>query len=193
MLVKIIDGKPVEYNVTLLRRDNPQVSFPVLIGPDNLAEFGVYEADIVDAAPTRFHTPGDISAEIVNGRAVVTREWIAPDLASVKALATHELSVRRDAKIEAGFDFNGVTVPCDDKSIGRYTAAYVLARDNPGLTRQWKMPHGFVTLNADQLIALASGAAAFVQSCFDAQAEHLAEIEAAKTVEEIEAILAAAV
>lgn len=192
MLVKITDGKPVPYSITALRRDNPQVSFPASLGPENLAEFGVYEADIVDAAPSRFHSEASKVALIQNGRALVSREWKVTPLADAKAQAVAELSRIRDAKIERGFPFEGVTAPCDDKSIGRYTAAYVLAKDNPDMKRNWKLPTGFVELGADQLMTLATAAADFVQTCFDEQKAHVAAVEAAKTVEEIEAVLSAA-
>jgi len=190
MLIKITDGAPVDYSIRQLRCDNPQVSFPAEIGAKQLAEFGVYEADIADAAPTQFHEAGKQSAVIIDGKAVITREWTAPDLASIKARAVSELSRRRDARIESGFDFGGVTAPCDDKSIGRYTAAYVLASGNPDMKLNWKLPNGFVELDATQIKAMAAAAVAFVQECFNTQKGQMDLIDAAETVEEVEAILA---
>ncbi|MBX9758700.1 MAG: hypothetical protein K2Y29_07965, partial [Beijerinckiaceae bacterium] len=42
MYVRIIDGEPVAYNLTALRRDNPQVSFPAEMPAERLAEYDVY-------------------------------------------------------------------------------------------------------------------------------------------------------
>jgi hypothetical protein len=45
-----------------------------------------------------------------------------------------------------------------------------------------------VTLNAEQLISLATTLDAYVQACFDREGEIAAQIDAATTVAEIEAI-----
>lgn len=192
MYVKIVDGVPVQYNIATLRRENPQVSFPANPPKELLAEFGVYEAEVADEAPSRFHTESRKLALVSNGRALISREWDVTPLADAKARAVSILSDIRRRKIDAGFDFGGVTVPCDAESQRVYTAAYVLANDFPDMTRKWKMPTGFVELNADQIKAMAKAASDYVQSCFDAQAVQAAAVEAAKTVEEIEAVLSAA-
>jgi len=42
MYIRLIDGIPARYSITDLRRDNPQVSFPVKIPDATLAEYDVY-------------------------------------------------------------------------------------------------------------------------------------------------------
>lgn len=50
MYIKIINGIPHPYSIYQLRQDNPQVSFPIDIPQDTLAEYGVFPL-IVQAAP----------------------------------------------------------------------------------------------------------------------------------------------
>lgn len=192
MLVKIIDGSPVSYSIRQLRADNPQVSFPREMGADELAKWDVYEAEYADAAQTRFHTEIARLALVKDGKALITREWLAPELATIKARAVSELSMHRRAKIDAGFAYNGMNVPCDAESQRSYTAAYVLANDFPDTVRKWKLPSGFVELDAAAIKAIAKAAADYVQACFDEQAALVAQVDAATDAEGVEAVLVAA-
>jgi hypothetical protein len=192
MLVKVTDGVPTPYSYTQLRRDNPQVSFPKEPPPELLKEYGVYESEVLAESPTEFHEEGTATVSIVDGKAVIDKRWTPIDLAAAKAKAVEKLSALRRAKIDAGFDFGGLTVPCDDESQRVYTAAYVLAKDFPDMKRKWKMPSGFVELGATELQQLAILASQHVQACFDWQAEQAALVEATKDVAEIDAILKAA-
>jgi hypothetical protein len=53
---------------------------------------------------------------------------------------------------------------------------------------QWKTGAGFVTLTAAQVIAAAQAVRAHVQACFDHEADVAAEIDAAETLAELQAI-----
>lgn len=192
MLVKITDGVPVPYSYTQLRRDNPQVSFPKEPSPELLKEYDVYWSEQAVEKPTEFHVEGTPTVTIVDDKAVIDKKWTPIDLAAAKAKAVEKLSELRRAKIDAGFDFGGVIVPCDDESQRVYTGAYVLAKDFPDMKRKWKMPTGFIELGATELQQLALLASQHVQAQFDWQAEQVALVETAKNVTEIDAILKAA-
>jgi hypothetical protein len=74
MLVKIIDGVPVEYSVRQLRRDNPQVSFPAEISADTLAEYDVFYVAEVAAPPVEENERAVPSAPALIG-GVWTQQW----------------------------------------------------------------------------------------------------------------------
>ena len=42
MLVKIVDGNPVPYTVSKLKKENPNISFPAQVSEDLLASYDVY-------------------------------------------------------------------------------------------------------------------------------------------------------
>ena len=54
---------------------------------------------------------------------------------------------------------------------------------------RWKTESGFVELTAPQILAIADAVRAHVQSCFDHESELVALVDAAETVEAVEAIV----
>jgi hypothetical protein len=65
-------------------------------------------------------------------------------------------------------------------------AARIIAKEDAGYTVNWKLPSGFVTLDAATIIALADAMRAHVQKCFDAEESVLATVNEYLTVQEIQ-------
>ena len=80
-----------------------------------------------------------------------------------------------------------LTIYMDRGSRGEYAKALTLATDE--YSASWKFPEGFVTLNKTDLQTIVNEVAAYVQSCFDAEAEKAVEINSKTTVEELRSIV----
>jgi hypothetical protein len=106
------------------------------------------------------------------------QEVLAPYgmFADLKAYAA---SVRY-SKETAGTSIGGVAYPSDRETQAKLTAAALFAQVDPTRTFQWKLADGTFTpsMSASQMVALASSVAAFVNSCFVAEASVIAGINA---------------
>lgn len=97
-----------------------------------------------------------------------------------------EMSVERDRKI-ASFTFSGMSIALDAVTRANLTAAVV------GLDRcadvdaiEWSLGEGhFVTLQREDVLALADAAFRYVQACFAAHKLIADEIKAAETIDDV--------
>lgn len=85
----------------------------------------------------------------------------------------------RFSKEIAGVTVDGHVYPSDRDSQPKFTAAVVMAQINTSATFNWKLDDGaFVTLDAAQLVAVASAIGAYVQRCFSKEASVKTMIDA---------------
>ena len=111
-----------------------------------------------------------------------------PTLEELKTLKAAQIAAARYEEECAGITIQGVEIATDRDSQGLILGAVVQAQTTPGYTVNWKTKQGFVTLSAEQIIAIATAVRAHVQACFDREAYYLTQIEAATTPEELEAM-----
>ena len=91
--------------------------------------------------------------------------------------------------VETGGTTIGETfVNTDRDTQSKLIAARILAKEDPAYTIRWKLPTGFVTLDAPTLIAIADGVRAHVQAAFDREDELTTAINAATTHDALDAI-----
>lgn len=93
------------------------------------------------------------------------------------------IASRRYAAETAGITVNGMRLPTDRDSQALVTGAALAAVIDPAYSCQWKTVEGFITLGAQQIIALASAMRAHVQACFDREAALLATLQDGEFVE----------
>ena len=95
----------------------------------------------------------------------------------------------RDKHIASGISVSGVHVHTDDLSQQRLVGAALAATIDPETTINWKMSDGqFATLSGTQIIGIAQAVRDHVQAAFDTEAMLRAQINAAETIEEIDAV-----
>jgi hypothetical protein len=111
---------------------------------------------------------------------VVVREvvpWSAEEIAEHKAQRRAEMAqqiaARRWQAEVAGIDVGGMRIDTGRDSQALITGAAVSAMLDPDYSVRWRTAAGFVDLNAEQIIGLASTVRAHVQACFDREAELL--------------------
>jgi len=110
-------------------------------------------------------------------------------LAELKSRKADVLAAKRWEIETGGTVFNGFPVGTDPESQTKYIGAVVGAQIDPNVSVKWKMSDGtFVQLNAQAIVGLAMTVRAHVQACFDREAVLRAEIDAAQTAEELDAI-----
>lgn len=85
----------------------------------------------------------------------------------------------------AGITLDGKQIETGRDSQALITGAALASVLDPEYSCQWKTPAGFVQLNSEQIIGVASAVRAHVQACFDREAELLAEIDAGTYSEEM--------
>ena len=106
-------------------------------------------------------------------------------LAEAQAEKKGELAAARWTAETGGVD----GIRTDRESQAMITGAALKAMQDSEYTCKWKTETGFVTLTAPQILAVANAVRAHVQDCFDHEAELLALVEAAETMEDLEGIV----
>ena len=110
------------------------------------------------------------------------------DLERLKEMKTEELAAERWKAETGGTVINGIQIATDDRSQAKITGAALQATIDPGYICQWKTDTGFIDLNAQLIMAIATAVRQFVQSCFDREAVLNALVTKAATAEEVMAI-----
>ena len=104
-----------------------------------------------------------------SGRWAVTAVGPALDWASM-------IAARRYTAETAGITIQGMPIDTGRDSQGLITGAAVQAIIDPAYSLHWKTSAGFVELTGAQIIGVASAVRAYVQGCFDREAELLGAV-----------------
>ncbi|MFI8643896.1 DUF4376 domain-containing protein [Pseudomonas iridis] len=104
--------------------------------------------------------------------AMTTAEKAARDSA-IAAEWAGRIAARRFQAETGGVTVQGIPVNTERDSQALLTGAAFAASLDPNYQIKWKAATGFVELNRDQVIGLASQVRAFVQACFNREAELL--------------------
>ena len=167
------------------------------LSASQLAEIGVYP---VEGTPPEYDpsTQRLVGPTLEFDRDHVTATWtveslsteeIAEILAAAKTAKKAEIAANRYAAEIAGVTVGGVVVRTDRESQALITGAALKATQDGTYSCTWKAESGFVTLDASTIIAVADAVRTHVQTCFDAEAAKCALIDAAQTVEDVEAVV----
>ena len=105
----------------------------------------------------------------------------------MKDATRSEIAHARWAEETGGISLQGMTIRTDRESQGMITGAALKALQDAEYVCSWKTDAGFVELSAPQILAIADAVRAHVQACFDHERALLAIIDAAETVEDLEA------
>ena len=118
----------------------------------------------------------------------LTPEELAVALEGAKVGKLQEIaSARYDAEV-AGITVAGATIRTDRESQAMITGAALKAIQDTAYICTWKGESGWVTLTAQQILGIADAVRAHVQGCFNREAGLAAQVQAAETVEAVQAI-----
>ena len=111
-----------------------------------------------------------------------------PTLAEAKAQKLQEIAWARLQAEIGGVTVAGATIRTDRESQAMITGAALKAIQDTAYICTWKGEPGWVTLTAQQVLGIADAVRAHVQGCFDREAGLAAQVQAAETVEAVQAI-----
>ena len=142
------------------------------------AEHGLLTERFDGARPdARFYTSVE-QREVIDTEVVVTYAARPHGVATLKAVKLEEAAQKRYEIEVGGVDVSGVTIPTDRESQTKWVAVRTIAKEDADYVVQWKTPGGWVTLDAQQIIAIADAVQSHVQSAFDWEAAHSDAINA---------------
>ena len=173
---------------TLLPRRDPQ-ELPILIDEDT---YITSAAIVIPPHNERIETYHGPYWNFENkDLAVGTYEIKYKTLGSIRELLTNEAAAERYRREVAGTKttIQDLEVTLDTSRDGRnvFIQKYTLMGEND--TVNWKFPEGWLTLTKVELGAAVSAGAAHIQGSFDWEKAKIEEIEAAETVEVLDAIV----
>jgi len=101
-------------------------------------------------------------------------EPAAPDEAALRRV----ISTRRFLAETKGVEVDGIMYATSRDSQALMSNVVHAAMLDNSYCCNWKTLEGFIELNAEQILAIASGVRAHIQACFDREAELLAHLDA---------------
>jgi hypothetical protein len=173
---------------TLLPRRDPQ-TLPIVIDEDT---YITNAAIVIPPHNERIETYHGPYWNFENkDLAVGTYEIKYKTLGSIRELLRNEAAAERYRREVAGTKttIQDLEVTLDTSRDGRniFLQKYTLMGENDVVN--WKFPEGWLTLTKAELGAAVSAGAAHIQGAFDWEKAKIEEIEAADTVEELDAIV----
>lgn len=110
-------------------------------------------------------------------------------LERAKAEKLAELAADRYAREVGGITIGGASIKTDRESQGTVTGAFISLSQGLATSIDWKADNGqWVKLTAAEITPIAQAVVAHVQACFTAEAQLAAEVNAATTIEAVQAI-----
>jgi len=126
------------------------------------------------------------AGEVLPDLVPMTADEIAAHLAPPAVSTTDLIAARRFIAEVAGIAVAGVPVYTDRTTQNKLTAAAFRALRNPEYTVDWKCTNGsFITLNAEQITAIADAVGDYVQACYTREGELVAAFNDGTFTEEM--------
>ena len=114
-------------------------------------------------------------------------EWIL-DIEQLKAKKIAELADARWREEVEGYMYNGHEFHSDRESQDRFFQAYMASLSDPNFTATWKTKDGWLEMNAEDFVELYNNFWEFLQGLYQKEKALQEQVEAATTIEELEAI-----
>jgi len=110
------------------------------------------------------------------------------DISSLKRGKLHELAYLRWQEETNGYMYNGHEFHSDRESQDRIFQAYMASLSDPNFAATWKTKTGWLEMTASDFITLYNEFYVFLQNLYQKEKNLQEQIEAATTIEELEAI-----
>lgn len=133
--------------------------------------------------------PDDATHIINNEPVTIVPEVVPPTLEEAKALKLAELATARYREETGGIIVGGVTIATDRESQAMLTGAYVSLKQGLVEAVNWKGDDGWVPSTLAEIEPIAQAVGQHVQACFTREKGLAAQVTAATTAEEVNAIV----
>jgi hypothetical protein len=114
-------------------------------------------------------------------------KWVI-DIEKLKAEKIAELADARWSEETGGYVYNGHEFHSDRESQDRVFQAYMASLGNPNFTATWKTKTGWLEMTASDFITLYNEFQAFLQGLYQKEKALQEQVQAAATIEEVEAV-----
>ena len=114
-------------------------------------------------------------------------KWVI-DIEQLKTRKIAELADARWREETAGFMYNGYEFHSDRESQDRFFQAYMASLSDPNFTVTWKTKDGWLDMTASDFITLYNEFQTFLQGLYQKEKVLQEQVEAATTIEELNAI-----
>jgi len=114
-------------------------------------------------------------------------KWVI-DIEKLKAEKIAELADARWSEETGGYVYNGHEFHSDRESQDRFFQAYMASLADPTFTVIWKTKNGWLEMNALDFVTLYNEFQAFLQGLYQQEKALQEQVEAATTIEELEAV-----
>lgn len=115
--------------------------------------------------------------DVIENDGVYSSTWDVSYIDLTKEQRAELITDKRYWVEVGGITANGVNVPTDRDTRRELTAIYVKAKEDEDLSVRFKMPYGWVTLTATEIISVSDVVYAHVQAAFVREEELLIAIE----------------
>ena len=198
MLIQAINETAIKYSIEQLKIDNPNVSFPAHIPESLLAEYNCFNA-IATEKPTYdkvLENRPQYTFKLIEG--VWTQVWTVAkkSLLDAQSAKKQQMKQARKSATESTctVKLNATNYVFDCDSAAR--SAIHQAIDNAGLaqlpdtaTTQWKLADdSFIEISCGDLKLAGLQIATFIQAQYTNEAQKIAEIDAATTIDQLRQI-----
>ena len=133
--------------------------------------------------------PDDATHIINNEPVTIIPEVVPPTLEDVKTAKLAELASARYTEEVGGIVVGGVTIATDRESQSMLTGAYVSLKQGLMQSVNWKGDDGWVTATLTEIEPIAQAVGQHIQACFTKEGQLAAQVKAATTMEEVNAIV----
>lgn len=186
---EIISTNPAMKSMMVLYR---ATGYPdQLVGVRIPAMGELFEPVLEAAAPIGIWLTADPDVQLVEvgqGGSFTPTPPPTPTLASVKADKLAHIAFWRFAQEVGGVTVGVTRILTDRESQATVSNAFTSLTAGLITHVDWKSASGFVSLGLPEITAIAQAVAQHVQACFTAESLLVAEVEAATTIEQVEAI-----
>ena len=175
----------VDSVTSILVADAPATNGPAEPGVAGLKFGFALESEYPTSSPSFYGTAPDASSIDIAGvlgeltkaefAAAKNAEMAARDALIAEQWAA-QIAARRYIAEIAGTNIDGMPIDTGRDSQGLITGAAVQAIIDPAYSLHWKTSAGFVELTGQQILGIASQVRAFVQACFNREAELLGAV-----------------
>jgi hypothetical protein len=114
--------------------------------------------------------------------------WVV-DMQQAKKDKRNEIARSRYEEETSGIEIDGYNINTDRESQSLITAAAFTASLDPAYICRWKTKNGFVTLDANTIIQIATAVRNHVQECFNKEDTLTTQIDNANDIESLEAVV----
>lgn len=151
------------------------------------------EAVVEMYAPVAYWLEQDAQvAAVAEGTTGTIGSAVVQTLESAKADKLSQIAQWRYEREVSGVAVDGATIATDRDSQAKLSSAYASLKDGILSSVNWKAQDGsFVVMTAQSIATVAGAVAQHVQSCFNAEMALIQQVNAAQTIEAVNAVVIA--